>query len=231
MSWLRKEEQLAGTPKENPVTSFEHIKSSHRVLLADEYRTCWKGGKIRDTFQHDAIASAAMALVNKPLYDAVEASTLAPWWVIACLHHMEADSKPDCGIANGQPWSRVTTIVPKGRGPFPSFIAEAAYSLTQYQKPEEWGQTFHDKDWKDPAWTFWFLESWNGFGNRLREGVTPPHASAYVFSGFELNGEALYLKGKDTSDYNFDPEATSSQVGCMAFLKALEKPIGASLFN
>ena len=202
-----------------------HFKSTNRLVLAPEYRQYADTCTIVPSFEAPASAAVAKALAQRAsLYDPASQASGVPWWVIACLHHMECDGNPLGGIDNGDPWNAPTVHVPAGRGPYGSFAEEAADALAQYQKPENWGISFTGKNWSDPGWTYFFFETWNGLGARMSLGgnTTPPYACPYIYNGVEVNGQALYLKGKEVRDNVFDPNAVSAQVGCMAFMKALE---------
>lgn len=203
-----------------------HFSAPAEAILAPEYRFLFQEAQIAPSFQKDAAAAAQLAMRQmSSLYQPVAGKLgIIPWWAIACIHHMECGGNPAGGIANGQPWNAVTTEVPAGHGPFASFLDEAIAAIKGYETPDQWGQNLASKNWNDAGWAFWFFESWNGFGERENKGgiTTPPNASPYIYSGAQLpDGTLLYAKGKDTSDYNFDPKAVSSQVGCMAFMKAL----------
>lgn len=212
-------------PRPSDLPPSNHYPTNKMGVLATEYRYLHQVATLSALFVKPAMAAVNKALAQRAsLYDPVELAMNVPWWVTACLHHMECDGNPAGGIDNGDPWDRPTVHVPAGRGPYHSFQAEACDALERYQRPENWGVHFAGKSWNDPGWVYWFLESWNGFGARLSRGgvTTPPNACPYLYNGVEVNGQPLYVKGKDTSDFHFDPEATSAQVGCMAFLKALE---------
>src|SRR5262245_42001636 len=60
---------------------------------------------------------------NKAQYQAVEARTGVPWFVIAALHNRESDADFSTYLGNGEPLNRKTTLVPKGRGPFENWQA------------------------------------------------------------------------------------------------------------
>ncbi len=212
-------------PRPADLPPSNHYATNKLGVLSLEYRFLYPLSTISQKFLADANAAAAKARAQRvALYDHVATVLSLPWWVMACLHHMECDANPLGGIDNGDPWAKPTVHVPSGRGPYLSFAAEAIDALQLYQDPANWGVHFAGKNWSDPGWAFWFLESWNGFGARLSRGgaTTPPNACPYLYNGVEVAGVPLFEKGKDTSDYNFDPNATSAQVGCMAFVKAIE---------
>src|SRR5690349_10202990 len=57
-------------------------------------------------------------LVNLDKYKPITAVTGVPEWAIGILHYRESNLNFATYLGNGQPLSRKTTIVPKGRGPF-----------------------------------------------------------------------------------------------------------------
>jgi lysozyme family protein len=74
----------------------------------------WAIAKLTRNFA--GIAKALIA--SKPRYQAVEAKTGVPWFVIAVIHERESSQNWGRSLAQGDPWNRVSTHVPAGRGPF-----------------------------------------------------------------------------------------------------------------
>lgn len=206
-----------------------HYPSNHLSVLSQEFRFLYPRATISERFLPASVAAVRKALSLKPMYDKAQVSSGVPWWVIACVHHMECDADPMGGIDSGDRWDQVSRHVPAGRGPYASFEEEVADAMDKFHNADGY-PGFNPKlaNWKDPGQLFWFFNAWNGFIQATSNGakITPPYASAYIYSGVELNHAPLYEKGKDTSDYNFDPDATSDQVGCMAFMKAFENAFG-----
>jgi lysozyme family protein len=151
---------------------------------------------------------AARLVSRKARYQAISAKTGVPWFVIAVIHEREAGADPGFGsnIANGQPWSKVTTIVPEGRGPFQSF-EDAAYDALVNCAPYagKW------KDWSAGG-TLTLLEQYNGLGYANR-GLPSP----YIWSGTDQ-----YAKGKYVRDGVFDANAIDKQLGCAGLLLAMQ---------
>lgn len=125
------------------------------------------------------------------------------WYMVAVIHEMECSQSFSCYLGNGQLLSKVTTIVPKGRGPFASFEEGAmdALKLQGADKITDWSM----------GHILYFLEGYNGYGY-VKRGINSP----YLWSGSNH-----YIKGKYVSDGKFDPEAVSAQIGVALLLQAL----------
>ena len=117
---------------------------------------------------------------------------------------MECEQNFSLYLGNGQSLSQVTTIVPKGRGPFPNFTTGAidAIDLAGIDKVTDWSI----------GNVLYILEGYNGFGYEKYHNMPSP----YLWSGSNH-----YSKGKYTSDGKFDPEAVSQQIGIALLLKNL----------
>lgn len=205
-------------PKDLPASN--HYASNSAMILAAEYRYLYPLITVEAKFQHEVSVSAQIAVKQKAMYG----GTVVPWYVIAAIHHLEGGANPATQILNGQKWNQKSTIVPKGCGPFSSFEESLKFAITRYASAASWNIDLSKKNWNDIGWVFWFLESWNGFTYRKLKNpnTTPLNASPYIYSGAVLNGNPLFVKGKDVSDGNFQAEAPSSEVGAMAFIKYLE---------
>lgn len=144
-------------------------------------------------------------LSNKSRYEYVSKKFPNPirWYHIACLHQMEGELNFNTYLGNGQSIYKKTTIVPKGRGPFPSFEAGAIDSIIQ----EKLNLV---QDWSVGN-TLEILERFNGWGYANR-GINSP----YLWSGTNH-----YNKGKYVSDGKFDPNYVSRQIGIAPIMKVL----------
>jgi lysozyme family protein len=151
---------------------------------------------------------AARLLAGKARFQAMEARTGVPWFVIAVIKERESGADPQWlrSIAQGQPWNKVSTIVPKGRGPFKSW-EEAAYDALVNCPP----YAARNKDWSIGG-ILTLLEGYNGFGYAQR-GLPSP----YVWSGTDQ-----YSRGKYVADHQFDPNAVDKQLGCAGLILALQ---------
>jgi lysozyme family protein len=173
------------------------------AALAPEYASAWAKMTIRDD-KRTAFAQAARRLyAARDRFAAVTAATGVPMCVIAVIHEREASGNFRTYLGNGEPLSRVTRLVPEGRGPFPSWEAGAIDALTL--------ENAH----KVAHWTveraLFVLEPYNGWGYRNR-GLRSP----YVWAGTNQQ-----QPGKYVSDGVFDPSVMDTQLGCAGLLAAL----------
>lgn len=149
---------------------------------------------------------------------AMSGKTEVPWAVIAVIKQRESGNDPKFlgNIANGQPWTQRTTIVPKGRGPFSSW-EEAALDALINCAPQaaKW------KDWS-PGGALTLLELYNGTGyaNGPKDAETgivyPPQPSPYVWSGTDQ-----YKSGKYVRDHVYKPDVVDAQLGCAGLILAM----------
>ena len=86
--------------------------------LKDGYERNWANLQIRPQRADEAAKEAKRMLKGKTTYQQIEAKTNAPWHFVALCHYRESHFDFDTYLGNGQSLGRVTTIVPKGRGPF-----------------------------------------------------------------------------------------------------------------
>lgn len=150
------------------------------------------------------LTGIAKALVAaKPRYQAVEAKTGVPWFVIAVIHERESSQDWRKSLAQGDPWDSASTHVPKGRGPFKSW-EEAAIDALVNCAPYLASKT----DWSLGA-ALTNLEAYNGLGYASR-GIPSP----YLWAGTDQ-----YQSGKYVADGKFDSATIDAQPGCAALLK------------
>lgn len=152
-------------------------------------------------------ATRLVAPTARNIYRDLEIVTRVPWWVIAVIHEREASQAWWANIANGEPWNRMTKLVPKGRGPFANFRAAAIDALTKCPL-----YTLRSVN----AWTDWsaggtlvLLEMYNGFGYETFHHENSP----YIWSA--TNYEEV---GKYVADGQWDPKVWDAQLGCAALL-------------
>ncbi|TYL95948.1 alpha/beta fold hydrolase [Bradyrhizobium rifense] len=176
--------------------------------LAADYEQNWATLEVRPMRINEVMTIAAKAIKNKSVYQKIEARTDVPWWFVALVHHREANFNFDVYLGNGQPLHQVTTLVPKGRGPFPSFVDGAvdALRLQQLGGKTDWGV----------ARALFRLEALNGFGYH-RRGIRSP----YLYGGSHLYGPPEAKAGKILADGTFDPNAIDPQIGAAVVLRAL----------
>ena len=168
-----------------------------------EYARQWDGMKIKPARLAEFDHLAARLYANKPRYAAIEAKTGVPWHLIAVLHLRESNADFRTYLGNGQPLSRKTTIVPRGRGPFSSFEDGAVDAL----KID--GLT-SVRDWRLEK-ELYYCELFNGAGYNNR-GLPSP----YVWGG-----TSVQRPGKYVADGKFDPGVLDPQPGCAPILARL----------
>src|SRR5262249_8199467 len=97
--------------------------------LKPQYADLWQRMTIRPD-RVGAVAQIAQRLIpSKARYQSVAQTAGVPWFVIAAIHNRESDAKFTTYLGNGEPLSRVTRLVPAGRGPFATWEAGAIDAL------------------------------------------------------------------------------------------------------
>src|SRR5512139_468886 len=153
---------------------------------------------------------AEKLLANKARYQEVTKRTGVPWFVIAAIHNRESSLRFDCNLANGQPLNIVTTLVPKGRGPYKTWEDSAVDALPRISV-EGWTL----------AGTLTFIERYNGVGYANRSLPSP-----YLWAG-----TSIYKSGKFVKDGVFDPRYVDQQLGCAGLIMALHELDPSVLFE
>lgn len=154
-----------------------------------------------------AIGKSLVAPPAKTAYMTVEKYTAVPWFVVALIHERESAQRWDASLAQGDPWNAISIHVPKGRGPFQSWIAAAIDALVNCSP-----YAARNHDWSVGG-TLTLLEEYNGLGYASRELPSP-----YIWSGTDQ-----YIKGKYVRDGVFDPNKVDEQLGCAGLLMAMMK--------
>ena len=180
--------------------SFESLKA--------EYERNWACLEIRPGRLSEANAVARKALNGKPTYQQIERLTGVPWHFTALCHYRESNFDFDTYLGNGESLHRVTTIVPKGRGPFATFVDGAvdAFRIENFVGAQDWGI----------ARMLFRLEAFNGFGYHAK-GVNSP----YLYGGSTLYGPPEARAGKFVRDHVFDSNHVDSQLGTAVILHAM----------
>lgn len=133
-------------------------------------------------------------------FDEVFAEIGVPQVVQAVICERENGCDFTKSPAQGDRWDRVSTHVPRNRGPFTSWKASAI---------DAWTVCDHLAEISIPQWTMvyacWKWEGFNGFGYRARGLRTP-----YV-----LGGTNLQQPGKFVADGQFDPAHMDGQLGAL----------------
>jgi lysozyme family protein/peptidoglycan hydrolase-like protein with peptidoglycan-binding domain len=181
------------------------------AALKDGYEQNWANLQIRPSAKNAANKAANRLLSGKDIYKQVEARTNVKWFFVGLCHSRESDFNFNTYLGNGQPLGQVTTIVPKGRGPFtgPNAFIDGcvdALRLEGFVGATDWGI----------ARTLFRLEGFNGFGYH-KFGVNSP----YLYGGSTIYGPPEAKGGKFVRDGVFDPNTVDTQLGAAVILKAL----------
>lgn len=137
----------------------------------------------------------------KERYKAVSTLTGVPWPIIAVIHEREASQSWKANLAQGDPFNKVSTHVPRGEGPFASWEEAAVHALTTDDHLNTWG------DWSIGG-ALTALERYNGIGYYKRSDPSP-----YVWSKSNQ-----YVEGKYVADGQYDPHEVDQQLGCAPLL-------------
>ena len=155
------------------------------------------------------VADNLKAPQNRQRYEGVAKSIkemgheLIPWEFIAVAHQRESNANFNTFLGNGQPLSKKTTIVPKGRGPFTTWEAGAIDALVNCAP-----YSAKNKDWSIGG-MLTELEKYNGLGY-ANKGLPSP----YIWAGTDQ-----YVKGKYVADGVYDANHVDKQLGCAGILK------------
>lgn len=163
----------------------------------------WANAKLTRGPEFTPVAKRLVAA--KTRYQAVEHATGVPWPFIAVTHQRESSQNWERSLAQGDPWNRVSTHVPAGRGPFQSWEAAAIDALVNCGP-----YAARNRDWSI-AGTLALLEQYNGLGY-MRRGLPSP----YIWSGTDQ-----YSRGKYVRDGVFDPDEIDKQLGCAGLIMAM----------
>lgn len=172
------------------------------------YMSLWSKAHLKD----DALSKKKLMLYSSKIlanikrYQFIQKETGVPWQLVAGIHGLEASFRFDACFANGDPLNKVTTHVPKGRGPFLTWEASAIDELQRHHT-----DAIHH--WTIPL-CLQFAEKWNGLGHlRKHPDVNTPYLWSFT---------NLYTKGKYVADGKYDPNAVSKQVGVAALFLDLK---------
>jgi lysozyme family protein len=168
---------------------FEVLQSEYDALLATMQAT-----RVEEI---DHVAHKLLGFVDEGRYTAVSLQTGVPILWMATSFEREASSDFRLSAAQGDPWDRVSTHVPRGRGPFPSWAAAAidAYAIDGLDK-------VGIANWTEARACF-EAELFNGFGYRAH-GIHSP----YLWAGCNH-----YVAGKYVADGVWDAHAVDQQLG------------------
>lgn len=148
------------------------------------------------------------------VYRALGEATRVPALLLAALDLREGDCNPHLAIGQGDRWDAVSTHVPRGQGPFPSWQAAnefyVAYDRLAVLSVPEW------------TWPYacWKTEKWNGFGPRAHG-----RHSGYLWSCTSVYDDATDGEpggGKYVADGIWNPQAMDRQPGVVPVMLMLD---------
>ena len=175
--------------------------------LKGEYVALIARARIRPECERVLQVTCERLLHDKPVYRQVFEATGVPIAALMALAEREMSGNLHCYLGNGQPLNRRTTIVPKGRGPFPSFVAGALDALHLDGLDQVAGLP---EGWTLPRFAY-ESETWNGWGYRSH-GIPSP----YIFGGTTAQRPGKYIRDGVYSSTLMDP-----QLGTLAIVEKL----------
>lgn len=178
--------------------------------LASEYQAWVEACKPRPEKAREIEATAVRLLQaqNMKNFDEVRAKIDVPQVVQATICYRENNCDFSRSPAQGDPWSRISVRVPKGRGPFKSWIDAAIDAWTICDDLAE--LPIGVKNWS-MALACWKWEGYNGFGYRSR-GLRSPYV---------VGGTNLQQPGKYIADGVWDAHHMDGQLGCLPIAQAM----------
>jgi len=166
------------------------------------YARMWDAMVINTNRRAEFEGLAGFAIAHKKEYQNVEEATSVPWPMVAVLHRRESDANFSAYLGNGQSLRIRTTLVPRGRGPFPNFLAGAVDAL----RLDGLTQVI---DWNLEKMLFW-ATGFNGWGYGTH--------SPYIWGGTNQQ-----KPGKYVHDGVYDPHVWDTQPGCAPMLAEIDK--------
>ena len=182
---------------------------SDLALLKHQNEQRWLAMKINPAITTQ-LNGAAQRLIDPQAqirYARVENLTGVPRNVIAVIHEREASQNWHTQLGQGDPLDRVSTHVPKGRGPFATWEDGAVDAL---QNCPPYAAKWHE--WDDGG-KLTILEQYNGLGYFMKGKPSP-----YIWAGTDQ-----YVSGKYVADGVYDPNAVDHQLGCAALLHRMQE--------
>ena len=158
-------------------------------------------------------------IANRSKYLEVANIIKMPWYVIACIHSMEAGGNFSKHLHNGDSLAKRTVHVPARR---PIADPAAGKDKDGNWLPYTWKESALDAlrlkgcdkitDWSIPR-ILYLMEGYNGYGYRqYHPNVNTPYLWSFTNH---------YVKGKYVADGKWDANAVSLQVGAACLLKLL----------
>lgn len=164
-------------------------------------------GRVQVTQEREAHGVAEHLRQHLVQYDHVGDRTHVPPALLAALHQRESSANFKTYLGNGEPLSRTTRLVPRGRGPFlgPNAWEAGAVDAINYDHLNDTTEA-----WSMP-YVLWKGEAWNGFGPRNHGCHT----------GYLWSGTNIYKGGKYVADGKWDPDHWDTQLGIVPVMLAL----------
>jgi lysozyme family protein len=176
----------------------------------------WNNAKL--TRGPEFVAPATKAFANKARYQSIETRTGVSWLFIAVSHYRESSQDFSKSLAQGDPWNKVSTHVPAGRGPFASFEDAAVDALVDCAP-----HAAENTDWSIGG-MLTLLERYNGLSY-----ANAGRSSPYIWSGTDQykTGKVLVDHGPIEDIYPSGPHkgqpVVDLQLGCAGLIMAIMK--------
>lgn len=185
--------------------SFEKLEANY-VFLASQ-------AHIMPSREHELAAAVTDLLHAKAIYQRVESLTHVPAAVLMALAEREMTGNLHCYLGNGQRLTMRTTIVPKGRGPFPDTVDGYVQGCLDALHLDGLDQVYKQPGGWSLARFCYESEAWNGWGYRSR-GIPSP----YVFGA-----TTVQRPGKFPRDHVFVATLMDPQLGTLALVEEIVK--------
>jgi lysozyme family protein len=167
----------------------------------------WAKAKLVPARAAEFTAPAQKAVANKARYQSIETRTGVSWIFIAVSHYRESSQNFSRSLAQGDPWNKVSTHVPAGRGPFASFEDAAVDALVKCAP-----FAARNTDWSIGS-MLTLLEQYNGMSYANANRPSP-----YIWSGTDQ-----YKIGKVLVDHGPIEEVVDKQLGCAGLIMTMMK--------
>ena len=189
---------------------------TYEALQAD-YIDLWDRMEMKPSMAKSVDWAAAKILAGRARYEAVSDKTGVPWFVIGLLHLMESGADFSKHLHNGDPLTKKTINVPKGRpsGRGPWTWEDSAIDAVVYDKLDKVTQ------WPLPRIAY-CIENFNGWGYRQYH---PEVANPYLWSGCTHYARGKYVEDPPGSKTRWAPNLESKQVGAMPVLRRLAEMV------
>jgi lysozyme family protein len=157
---------------------------------------------------HEFTNEANAAIAHKRIYQEIEELTGIPWEMTAVIHRREGNANFATYLGNGQSLAHITTVVPRGRGPFRGPNAFVDGAVDAY-RVEGWTKI---SDWRLEKMLYYCL-LFNGVGSEAWG-----HPSSYIWGL-----TSIQKPGKWVRDHVWDPHVIDTQPGCAPLLATIAK--------